>query len=266
LDIWDGVNSDPLDQNRNRLILVREAQKVRNWNPLANFMANLRLLPTTYLLFVSSEPDFNYEVKRAKDTPSQLAGHLETIKGKGSLVRAVYPSEEDTVAWLQRYLPGVGAGVVTHILIRSGGDLGIARNVARKASVFRGRLSTEIVDVLVSDRSSDGFVDALLAQDKSSAFRALKLLPERDYLKTIGLLDSRLETLTKLFIGVRAGQGIKELAMAGVPAFLARALMPLAKIYDPQRVAACRSVLAVVDQEIRRGARGGTMESLVALW
>ncbi len=259
-EIWAGANQYPFDSSAPRLIMVREAQKVKNWAPLADWLENTRTLPTTYLLFISGEEDF----ARTKD--KELAPHLQMIKGKGSMVRCAYPSEDDAVTWLTRYLAVPSPEVAGHILLKAGGDLGVARNVARKASVFKGRLTREVVDVLCSERASDGFVDYLLFRDKPGALKSLELLPEKDYLKTIGLLDSRLETLGLLYVGAKKGLGVKELAMSGVPVFLIKSLMPVAKYYDPGKVADCRSVLALVDQEVRKGSKVGTMESLVALW
>lgn len=264
-DIWAACGEYPMDTTKPRLITVKEAQKIKNWAPLIEWMSNLRLLPTTYLLFISSEEDFAYTKKRSKDTPSEMAPHLVAIKSKGTIVRCAPPSEEDTISWMKRQLP-VNDDLATYILTRAGGDLGIALNIARKARVFQGRLTPEIVDLLCSGRASDSFVDYLIFQKKPEAFKALALLPEKENLRTIGLLDSRLDTLAKLYEGVRKGQGIRELAINGVPPFLAKFLMPIAKFYDPGTVASRRGVLAAVDHEVRRGARGGTMESLVALW
>jgi DNA polymerase III delta subunit len=265
-EIWAAANQYPFTPDQNRLVLVRDAERVKRWDPLEAWLANTRQLPTVHLLFVSSEHDFPYQTGKDGKSTGDLKRHVGWIKGKGHLVRCSYPNEEDVVAWVKRQVDSP-VRVAEHLLRRVGGDLGLARNVCLKAQLFSGELSTPVVDVLCSESPSSDFVDALVRLQKPKAFRALEVLPQDAWSMTIGQLDYRLEILGKLHSALRKGQTIKDVSISGsVPVFLARELMPVAKIYDRDRRLSCRRVLAVADDALRGGARDGCMESLVALW
>lgn len=53
-EIWAALNQYPFDPKANRLVLVRDVERVKRWAPFLDWMANSRLLPTNYALFVSS--------------------------------------------------------------------------------------------------------------------------------------------------------------------------------------------------------------------
>lgn len=264
-DIWAAANQYPLDPHANRLVLVRDAERVKRWKPLEDWLASSRLMPTVHLLFVSSDHEFPYVVKDGKST-GELKPHADLIKTRGRVIRCSTPAEEDQIAWLRRYSP-MPDTVARYLLTRVAGDLGRARSVCLKARLFSGEPSEEVISVLCSESPGDNFVEELLAQRKPRALLALEGLPERDYSKTIGFLDSRLEVMGKLNDALRQRKTLKDVVVAGtVPQFLARALMPYAKYYDRDKRSHCRRVLAAADEGLRAGARVGVMESIVSLW
>src|SRR5207247_5800197 len=57
-DIWAAANQYPLNPTANRLVLVRRAEKVRNWQPLEGWLAASRQLPGNHLLYVAAADDF----------------------------------------------------------------------------------------------------------------------------------------------------------------------------------------------------------------
>lgn len=259
-EMWASCNQYPLQERAARLVLVRDAEKIKKWEPLFSWLDNRRLLPTVHLLFISNEEDLNTELS-----------HQAAFRDKGHIIRCSTPKPEDLIAWVQRRAE-CGPAVADYLLKRVGGDLGRAANVLWKASIFDGELTTELVDILSSEAPADDFVMALCDVKRARAFTAIEGLSLNDYGKVIGNLDQRLDLLTKLNAAVRKNLGLREIVqMKGVPLFLARQLIHSAKTYDAARVAHCRRLLAIVDDSMRGGGdyanpQPGQLEALVALW
>lgn len=267
VDIWAAMNQFPFDPTANKLVLIRDAERIKRWGPLLSWLDDSRRMPTTYLCFVSSEHGF-YLPKKDHKAPSELPPHLEWFRDKSGcqLIKCAPLDVVDAAAWLQTIAP-MSENVATHLFERVGGDLGAGRNVARKLSLFDGAPTTEIVDILVSESPTAGFVEDLLALKKPRALLALETMPETEYSRVVGFLDSKLDMAGKVHHQLMQRRTAREIATSGeVPAFLVSSLMRIAKFYDAHRRNHCRQVLAVVDAALRQGAREGVMEAAVALW
>ncbi len=261
-DLWPQAFQHAMVAGGNRLLLIRDAEKISNWAPFTRWITGLRQLPGVHLLFVSNDDDVPRGPggKRAAAAP-----HIEAMKPpRGYVVRCTEPAEDDAVAWVRARSP-LDDNTARHLLSRVGGDLTAAAAVCAKLAVFGDvTVSTTVVDELVAARPGDDFVDSLLAGKKHDAFALIGQLGERDQLKVLGLLDQRLDMLTLLWESQahnRYGGPV-----AGVNPFLVRRYTPMAKDYQPQRCAQRRQVLAVIDDAVRSGARDGIWEVLVALW
>jgi DNA polymerase III delta subunit len=257
-EIWAAANQYPLAPGANRLVLVRDVEKLTGWEPWEGWLNRARYLPDVYLVLVSGEADF----------PNDDAGkhRVELAQAKRRLVqmvRCAMPNEADAIAWA-RQRGNLDEDMARHLLTRAGGDLRVTAGVCAKLSLFPGRPGKGIINELCEENSGLSFVDALLNGNKPAALRALPNMDELEWLRVLGLLDSRLDTLATLWKAVRSGYTQRE--VTGMPVFLVRQYMPVAKHYDPQRCVYARRVLAVIDNAVRSGARGAAMESLVALW
>lgn len=252
--VWAEAHQDAIDPGSNRLVLVRDADKVRNWAPLAGWMSNLRTVPNSYLLFVSGEPDL----------PKKSTAHIEALKPpKAHVVRCTMPNPIDARSWVMRRAH-LDERTAEHLLTRVGMDLAAAAAVCRKMSIFNAAASPAAIDRLCEPLPADAFAEHLLWQQKPDALLALQRLHATDYSRTIGLLDSRLETLDILHRALRAGHKTRE--VQGLPYFLTRLYSPIAKHYDPATVDRRRTLLTLIDSALRSGARTGVMEALAALW
>lgn len=291
-DIWAAVNQYPMDSAQRRLVVIRDAQRVKKWEPLANWLANSRLMPTVYLLFVSTDGDFYQTGKddkplRDDERHRVLLPQCQWIQSKtvGELVRCARPASEvpkdqkgkptrpgpsDLVAWVQRQAI-LDDRTAEYLLRRVGGDLGKARNVCLKATVFGNQKIPEaVVEVLCAESAGQGFIDALLALDKRRACVELESLPPEDWSKTLGLLDYHLDQLAKLNLSLRERKALWEACKQhGFERFQVEAMWPHAKHYDQARRQRCRAVLTAVDGAVRSGSQSpqaGALEALVALW
>lgn len=231
----------------NRLIQVREAQRIQDWKPLRIWMdSQARWYPNEYLLFVSSE----------EKPPEE-----EDLRS--AIVDCKRPNDETLVRWIQDKCPGLGADVATHLLTRTGYDLIRVANVCAKLVLFPGPFGNGVVDDLCELEPLDGFVESLLMLDRRSAALAAATVPAYSLGRVVGLLDSRLDAMGAL----KATMGARELAaFPGLPASLAKKYVTVVKDYDSNRILRRRKVLSVIDEAINNGARVGVLESLCALW
>lgn len=265
-DIWASANQYPLSPTASRVVLVRDAEKIKNWKPFEDWLANSRRLPTVYLVFVSNDEKLRYGEKGEDDVNRPLLPPTSWIKTRGFLVECGMPNETDAVAWVRRQAD-MSEDVARHLLTRVGGDLRTALTVCRQVSVFDGPASCGVVDALCRDRAGDAFADSILWLRKPSALLAAETVPDKELGALVGLLDSRLDVMAALHKAVKARASARELAQVpGVPAFLARQYAGVAGEYDPSRVAHRRKVLVLVDEALGLGARQEALEGLVALW
>lgn len=256
-DIWAEASQFPLIPGANRLILVRHAQKLKDWGQLARWLSGTRQLPRVYLVFVSDEHDTHTPGSRT------LLPHLELFKApRGSLVRCTQPAEDEAVAWVRRRAR-LDHDTAKHLLTRTGGDLSACAHVCSKLSLFDGRAGTSTIDLLVAETPAADFSDLLIAGDRRRALLCIPDLPH-EHNKLIALLDSRLDLLQTLHRVQIAGRSWRD--ATGVNPYLARNYLPHARNYDPKSCAYRRRVLAVIDDALRSGARVGVFEALVALW
>lgn len=275
-DIWATLNGYPSAPEANKLTIIRSAEKITNWQPFEDWLADSRRMPTCYVVVVSNERDFPYI--RDKDKKSAvMPSYIDKGRLKIHLVRCIAPwggdakngnEGKDLIAWAQRHVR-IAPKDVLALMQHCGGSLTKAKAVLDKASLFPGQLSFDSIKMLIDEQPSEDFTNSLLAMDKPKALLALESLHPDDYSRVIGLLDTTLTTMGKIFIGLSRSMTISEMAhdlRIGVPHFLVRKYFHAAKHYDLDRQRACRATLALHDVHIRAGQRVGVLESLVAQW
>lgn len=259
--VWAAANQYSLTPGANRLVLVRDAEKLTRFDQLTAWLNRIRELPGVHLLFVSNEDDLPYEGtgnrRRIKDHVAQLRAP------KGRLVRCTQQSEADALAWLRRHCT-LDDTLARHLLTRTGGNLGAAAAVCTKLALFSQAAGTATIDALVIETPATDFSDNLIALDKRRAILTVSALRHDDYFKITALLDSRLDLLAKLHRLQIAGQTRFE--VSGVSPFLQRRYLPHARHYDQNACTKRRRLLAVIDDALRTGARDAVLEALVACW
>lgn len=260
-DVWAAANQYPLNPGGNRLVLVRDAEKLKRWDQFALWQERTRQMPGAHLLFVSNETTLPYVNGRQ----GALAPHAQSIRSpRGFLVKCSMPRPDDAVAWVRRRAPTLDEDTARHLLTRTGGDLATAAAVCAKVSLFTGPAGPATVDQLCAERPSADLADHLLAGEKRRALLCVPELDEQEMHRITALLDTRLDLLQSLHRLQAAGQNWRD--ATGINSYLLRKYMPLARDYDPQRCGQRRRVLAVVDDALRSGARVGVFEGLIATW
>lgn len=257
-EIWAAASLFPVGGRR--LVLIRDAHRLRNFGPLMTWLTHLRELRDVYLMFVSADADLPHT---GTGRAAQPTDYIEAIRPpRGHLVRCSALNPADAVMWLQRKAT-LDDDTATHLLARTGGDLTAAGAVAAKLALFDGQPSARAIDTLVA-RAPHEFTDALIFDRKPDALHAITAVPAKDYPRITGQLDSRLDLLAALWRATRAGLRSREIH--GLPQFLVHRYLPAAKLYDPDRLHRARTALAVVDDAVRRGITTGALEALTALW
>jgi len=260
-DVWAEANQYPLNPGANRMILIRDADKLTRWGQLETWLGRTRSLPGVYLVFVSSEADLPSTSVGGR---KHLKAHVAQLKApRGSLVKCSALTDADALSWVARRAP-LDEPTARHLLTRTGGNLTAAAAVCTKIALFDGKAGPATINALVVETPTQGFADNLIALDKRKALLNMAELGESDQIKTVALLDSRLDLLERLHRIQVAGQSWRD--ATGINPYLLRQYMPHARHYDTKSCTHRRRVLAVLDDALRTGARVGVLEALVALW
>lgn len=276
-ELWAALNQYPAGgASANRLVVIRNAEKIKSWEQFESWIEDSRRMPTCYALIVSGERDLPY-VRDEKGKKGPLPGYIDKHRSQIHLVRCIAPwggdirrnnEGKDLFAWAARYVE-IAPSDVLALMDYCGGSLTKAKAVLDKAALFEGVVTLPMIKLLATPSPGDDFADALLLMEKQRALLALRSLHADDYSRSIGLLDVQLTTMTKIFKGLARNLTPVEIARdtrLGISHFIAKKFAPAAKYYDPVRVKSCRVTLALHDMHLRAGARVGLMESLVAQW
>lgn len=255
--VWAEANQDPLIPGANRLILIRDADKLTRWDHLHTWLTRTRNQPGVYLIFVSNEPDLPYATKK------QLKPHVAALRApRGYLVRCTQPTETEAVAWLQRRAR-LDGDTARYLLERTGGNLTAAAHTCTKLNLFPGPAGTASIAALTPETPAADLSDSIIALDRRTAFLSARQLTESDRLKLIGLLDSRLDLLSTLHKMQVAGRTYRDYSLNQ---YLTRQYLPYARHYDTTSCVRRRRVLAFAEDAIRSGAKVGVIEALISLW
>lgn len=264
--VWDAASQLPPDPDVVRLVLVRSAQRLRNWDQFPAIAGARAELGNVRLFFCSDEDDFAYV---REDEERQLAPHLALIRDsrQGLLVRCGTPSSEALLDWASEQLGGAGKVLADHLLTRTGSDLRAVADVAGKLVLSGITPTRERIDLLAEQAPGATFADSLMLERKPAALLALDQLTEGEAGGVIALLDSRVSTLAVLHDAYVRRMDARDIAVKlGVGQFLQRAFREVAPAWTPARVTDHRSLLAVADDAWRSGAGEGILEMVCALW
>lgn len=263
--IWQVACAYPDEPATPRLVIVHEADRLRNWEPLAALLAAYRAMPHCTLLLVSGQDGY------PEDTAEP--GIMLRKSTGASLIRAVTPSSwEELASWAARPVPGAGRQAGADILDLTGGCLEDARDLAVKAAtlVQAGIIkpTRDALAWLVSDDTASDYAKRLVAGDKAGAHAAADQLTRPQLGFAIGTLANWLDSLA--IIQPAAAHGItkaKDLSRLGVSASDTRTLVPVAAKYPPSRIGSCRIALLTAAQAYREEAPvPGVASVLAASW
>lgn len=261
--VWDKASQYALNPEVNRLIVVRHAEFVNNWNQISSWLAQTRNNTNNYILFVSYKSDAPAVYIKGKK--SHYEEHIEIIRSKGKFVRCTQPNDEDLVLFAKSY--GLTASVAEHLVERTSGDTTAMLEVLKKVHVWQGSPSMKALDLLCEEQALDDFSDYLMLREKNLAILALNSMSEEDKAKIISRLDYKLDTVMEISRCLRKRMYAADIATAtGIKIFLIKKFIPVSKEYDEAKIKYCRQLLAMVDSALNSGVKVGAWEVLVTLW
>jgi DNA polymerase III delta subunit len=262
-DFWEIASQYPLNPDANRLTVVKNADQVKSWDGLYDWLAQSRNNPKNFLLFLSNQADAPGIFAKGKKV--SYADHIELIRTKGKFIKCSTPNDDDLLKWVCSY--GLSQNSAEFLIERTSGDTALLLDVLKKVPVWAGSPSPKALALLCEEQALDSFADYLILRDKASAFLALRTMSDEEKAKIISRLDYRLDTLTELGRCLRRRMFDADIAAStGIKIYLVKRFKSVAKDYDDKKIKYCRQVLTIVDGAIRDGAKVGVWETLITLW
>lgn len=253
-DIWATINAYPTLHEDRRLVIVRDAERLRQPKHLLNWLES-RLVPQTTVVMVD-----------ARDRVDTTTEHMGRAVKTGRLVQCGPTNDEDAMDYLGRITP-LDRATFEKLMRHAGGDLARAANACKKAAASGAPMSERTVPALCTRSVGEAYEDALVRLDKARAAEIARLVPDDGISRCIGALDYQLDALLRLNAAVKRSDSVRDImAKSRVQGFLVKALLPLAKHYDRTSVAARTSALVLADAAYQQGHREGVLEMLAAAW
>jgi DNA polymerase III delta subunit len=262
-NIWELASQYPLDPNSNRLVIVRQAEKVTSWNELSEWLAHSRSNPKNFIVFCSNQSDA--QAIFAKGKRVSYAEHIELIRAKGKFIRCSQPNEDDLVKWCQSY--NLTEASAEYLIQRTSGDTSAMLSVLKKVKIWKGSPNAKAIELLCQEQALESLADYIILGEKRTAFTALKSIQTTEYAKVISRLDSRLDYMADIHrCQLRRMYDVDIASTTGIKIFLIKKFKSVAKEYDYKKVKYRRQLITVMDSAISDGATTGVMESLITLW
>lgn len=266
-EVWAQLAQHPSGQG-NRLVVVRNAEKLKQTERVTAFVKHWTENPRTYAVFVSNEESIRH-TEPTQDRPKGEVIPFLRFGVKGYVIEAK-PFTQRTVPVAIEWVKSKAKmrdGVASYLLDRANGNLRLARDTSLKLAAFGGEASMSAVNELLSEMPRDTFSDALVAIDKKTALLALERLTPSEYSRTLGMLDQRLDLAGMVHDLMLEHKTASEIARAaGNKNFLVPEIMKVAKHYDSKRRLEIRQVLALADETLRSGEHVGVLEVVVSQW
>lgn len=268
--IWAEIEQEPADGQR-RLVIIRNADRLKNLDRLIPFIQHRATNPNTYLVFVSRANELPRlpPPKEDRYAKGELVPYLAALTGKGHIIecKPVTQSTADkAVLWVMEKAK-INRKLAEYLLERCNGNLRLARDLSAKLRVFGGEVTVAVINLLLAEQPRDDFADALLGLDRKTALLALKKLTPSEYSQALGMLDARLEFAGMLHDLQVEGASPAEIGRAaGNKRFLLDSILPIAKHYNAKRRLQIRNMIALADEALRSGVTEGPMEAIVAFW
>lgn len=270
--IWSELSQHPLGSSI-RLVIIRHAEKIKNWARFIDWVTNRKMNPRTYILLVSSDEkipktEVSPEQRKQGERPKMLP-HWDIVSKRGSIIECrpfTSTTVLSSVVWVKQKV-ALRDNVARHLLERTNWNLRLVRDICFKLSMFPEDITIGVVNALIYEQPRDTFSDALLSLDRKTALLALRDILPTETGKTLGLLDARLDFAGMLHDMQNEHKAHSEMMRAaGTQAWIVKDVLPVAKHYSPKRRLEIRKTLMVADEAYRRGQTTGVLEMVVALW
>lgn len=300
--VWDAVQTQPMPGISRRVVVVHEADRMRSWKPLKDFIGGASVYPETTLILMLNRTTIG---KRVRNKQKSLPGApvyetsyeeweewLRDYSSAALLSCAPLSADQADRAkpsavarWLSLRVP-VSQQQAEYLWRRVGESSLLARDVIRSfrlagvqdASALGQAQFVSYVDAFIGRHGASDLVDHLLFERKAEAFATVLAaeFSRAEWSKILGLLGQRLDWLGELHGALRTNEKLDQvMSRLQIPRHMILyyahrddASHNVARLYDPARVARSRRLLADLDSTLSGGISvpTGFGECLVASW
>ena len=262
-DVWELASQYPLDPDANRLVIIRDAETITDWEGLYGWVANSRNNPKNHIVFVAAINDATSTFDKGKRTG--YVEHIDYIRNKGKFIKCSTPSDDDIITWAQSY--GLSKASAQYLIERTSANISSMLNVLRKVRIWNGSPSPKALELLCDQQFTQSFSQYLIERNKVAALEVAKNMSEDSKIRALTELDYNLTYLFEIGICTRKRMYDSDIATStGIKIFIVKKLRPVVKDYDERKIKYCRQLLAMTDSALRDGAKAGVMEGLISLW
>lgn len=264
--VWGELNQHALNSDDRRFVVVRNAERVEHWEQFEDWM-NSRQAPNVRTVFVANEkqwPTARHHKARERVIRSSQAFYVECVLPKSN----PGPSAVEAIlAWGR-----LTEAQALHLARRTGYNLAQCRDVCQWVDMLPGEVTTQVLDLLSQETSIDGFVGALVKQDKAQAATLAQRLSRAEQTAAVGGLAQRLLDLDRVHRALsKAALRSSDLQqvradtarMADVKLDRVIELWDAARHYDARTVQHRSELLVLADAH---KGEPGVMERLVLEW
>lgn len=266
-DIWSACMQHPADPDVRRVVVIRNAERLRGVLDGVPALVAATDLGAVTVVFHAGEDDFPEVTDEAGVTarPAHIASLRDSRAGQLIRCAPPAPDAEWHLQWASDRLGGAGTLLGAYLLERCGDDMTEAAAAADKLRLAEIPVTRESIDLVAQGTSS--FAEAVLRGKRPAALSAAAGLSNDEVGRAIYHLDGRLRLLADLHSAAAQRLDARDASRKlGIRAHTRRQLGDLAERYGPERIASCRSVLAIADAAWRSGVTEGIPEVIAVLW
>lgn len=264
--LWEEVSQYPLGDG-NRLIVCRNAELLKRNDRVTEYLLTSANNPRTFLLLVSNEDSLPTE-------PTGEFGRPEVVSwlkfgARGTVIECkpfTQATAKHAVKWVQSKVD-LSDRLAGYLLEHAAGNLRLTRDLCQKIALLDVEVNASHINRILAERARDSFETALIERDKKTALLAIPGVPELDYGRIIGWLDSEVDFAGMIHDARAEYKTPAEISkLAGRRAWRVPEVSKVAKFYNAANRMRLRKVLAKADEYHKLGVREGILEMLVSSW
>lgn len=287
--VWDELNTHPMRQSQSKLVVVRNAHKIKDWTALDAWLNDMR---TVRCVMESDQSEFSaplnqkqticarghagpvrtltYKSGRVKRTCTVCDETAEILGKRGRMVLCGPPATDASrKATIQMLADQCGASriKVEQLLDYTGWRVDPALEILEKLDLLGAPLQQDLVQLLGVSTEDTRFERHLRNGERAKAITVAHTVSEGEVPHVLERCDTWLAQVARVSRCVKAGQTTGEIANAvGIEWGHAIRLTEQAARFDVKAVNRATMALANAERDWFKGARIGVLEILAASW
>lgn len=286
-EVWAELNTHPMRQSKTKLVVVRNAHKVKNWAPLDAWLSDMR---TVRCVMESEQSEFSlpltrnncsrnhagpvrsltYKSGRVKKTCTVCDATEEILGKRGRMVLCDPPATDAArKATIQMLTDQCGSSriKVEQLLQYTAWRVDPALEILEKLDLLGAPLQLDLVQLLGVPMEDTRYERHLRNGERAKAVTVAHLIGPDEIPRVLERCENWLSQIARVSRCVKAGQTTGEIANAvGIEWGLAIRLTEQASRFDVKSVNRATMALANAERDWFKGARTGVLEVLAASW